>query len=321
MLSLFGLDAASWLVVWGRGVETSPMRDGEPGASEAISILSGEPFAVSRREIHHYGWPGLVALGAHVVVIIGALVGFARLPQPPDSSELVVPTTLVFRIEAGPGGGGGGGGEESPTPASVLKIEGDDVAAQAMDPAPKEPLVFEPEVAVPPEPESELEVAGSQVDAPFVPAAPDSVRQKGVLEEGVPGPDSAGAGTGGGAGTGSGTGRGPGSGPGVGEGEGGGFGGGAHRLGSGVEPPSVIRSVDPDYTEDALRRKIQGNVILEVVILRDGRVGQVRVVKSLDAGLDRNAIAAVQQWRFRPGRLQGQPVAVIAGVVVEFRLY
>lgn len=59
------------------------MRDGEPEASEAISILSGEPFAVSRGEIHHYGWPSLVALVAHVVVIIGALVGFARLPQTP----------------------------------------------------------------------------------------------------------------------------------------------------------------------------------------------------------------------------------------------
>ncbi len=83
----------------------------------------------------------------------------------------------------------------------------------------------------------------------------------------------------------------------------------------------MIRSVDPDYTEDALRRKIQGDVILEVVILRDGRVGQVRVVKSLDPGLDRNAIAAARQWRFHPGRLQGQPVAVIAEIVVEFRLY
>ena len=178
---------------------------------------------------------------------------------------------LVFRIEVGPGGGGGGGGEESPTPASVLKIEGADVAAQAMDPAPKEPLVFEPEVAAPSEPEPEPEVAGSEVDAPFVAAAPDSVHQKGVLEGGVAGPNSAGAGTGGGAGNG--TGRGSGTGPGVGEGEGGGFGGGARRLGSGVEPPSVIRSVDPDYTEDALRRKIQGDVILEVVILRDRAAG------------------------------------------------
>lgn len=290
------------------------MRDGETGAFEPLSILSGEPFAVSRREMHHYGWSGLVALGAHVVVVIGAFIGFARLPQPPDSSELVVPTTLVFRIEAGPGGGGGGGGEESPTPASVLRIEGDDIAAQAMDPAPKAPLVFEPE----PQPEPEL---AASVDAPFVPAAPDSEHQKGVLEGGVPGPESAGPGTGGGAGTGTGTGRGPGTGPGVGEGEGGGFGGGAHRLGSGVEPPSIIRSVDPDYTGDALQRKIQGDVILEVVILRDGRVGQVRVVKSLEPGLDRNGIAAVRQWRFRPGRLQGQPVAVIAEIVVEFRLY
>lgn len=296
--------------------------NGETRSPKAVSILSGEPFAVHHREIHHYGRAGLAALVAHVVAVAVALIGFARLPQPPESSELVIPTTLVFRIEAGPGGGGGGGGEEAPTPASTLKIDGGDTAAQAMDPPPTAPLVFEPEVSVPAdEPELDSEVAASAVDAPFVAAAPDSADQKGVLEGGVSGPESAGPGAGGGAGTGVGTGRGPGSGAGVGEGEGKGFGGGAHRLGSGVEPPSVIRSVDPDYTEVALQRKLQGDVILEVVILQDGRVGQLRVIDSLDPGLDRNAIAAVRQWLFRPGRLQGQPVAVIAEVVVEFRLY
>lgn len=256
------------------------------------------------------------------MVILGVVVGFSRLPHPPASSELVIPTTLVFRIEAGPGGGGGGGGEEAPTSATVLRIEGDDVAAQAVDAASKEPLVFEPPTTAPPhENEPDTESAEAIVDAPLVPAAPDAENQKGVVEEGAAGPESAGPGTGGGAGTGTGTGRGPGVGAGVGEGEGGGFGGGAHRLGSGVEPPSVIRSVDPDYTEDALRRKTQGNVILEVVILRDGRVGQVRVVEGLDAGLDRNAISAVRQWLFRPGRIEGEPVAVIAEIVVEFRLF
>lgn len=297
------------------------MEDSRARSPKPVSILSGEPFAVRRREIHHYSWPGLVALVVHLVVIAVLVIGFARLPQPPEDSELVVPTTLVFRIEAGPGGGGGGGGEESPTPASALKIEGDDVAAQAMDPAPEEPLVFAPEVPAPAD-ESEREVVeAAEVDAPFVPAAPDSLTQKGDVEGGVEGAESAGPGTGGGAGTGTGTGRGPGTGSGIGEGEGGGFGGGAHRLGSGVDPPSLLRRVDPDYTEDALRRKIQGEVILEVVILQDGRVGQLRVVESLDPGLDRNAIAAVRRWQFQPGRLQGQPVAVIAEVVVEFRLY
>lgn len=297
------------------------MEESETQSARPVSILSGEPFALRRREIRHYGRPALVALVIHVVVIGAFVVGFSRLPQPPEDSELVVPTTLVFRIEAGPGGGGGGGGEESPEPASRLKIEGRDPSAQAMDAERAEPLVFASEVASPTdEPEPDVE-GGAEVEAPVVPAAPDAVTQKGVPEGGVEGPESAGSGTGGGAGTGTGTGRGPGTGPGVGEGEGGGFGGGAYRLGSGVDPPALIRRVDPDYTEDALRRKIQGEVILEVVILQDGRIGQLRVVDSLDPGLDRNAISAVRQWLFRPGQLQGQPVAVIAEVVVEFRLY
>ena len=87
-----------------------------------------------------------------------------------------------------------------------------------------------------------------------------------------------------------------------------------------MEPPELRRQVTPEYTDDALARKIEGTVILEVVILKSGRIGPARVLKSLDAGLDEKAIAAVRMWTFLPGRFRGDAVDVIAEIEVEFRL-
>jgi protein TonB len=78
--------------------------------------------------------------------------------------------------------------------------------------------------------------------------------------------------------------------------------------------------VKPDYTEDARRRGLSGDVVLEIVVRSDGRVGAVRVVQGLGAGLDERAVAAVRQWRFSPARRFGTPVDVLVEVAVEFRL-
>lgn len=92
------------------------------------------------------------------------------------------------------------------------------------------------------------------------------------------------------------------------------------RMEGGVEPPKLRRRVTPEYTDDALNRKVEGIVLLEVAILKTGRVGAVRVLRSLDAGLDAKAIAAVREWTFRPGRFQGAVVDVLVELEVEFRL-
>ena len=76
----------------------------------------------------------------------------------------------------------------------------------------------------------------------------------------------------------------------------------------------------PQYTDEALGRKIQGYVILEVVILANGTVGPVRVIRSLDRGLDLKAIEAVRQWKFKPALLQSKPVDVLAEIRVDFTL-
>jgi protein TonB len=123
-------------------------------------------------------------------------------------------------------------------------------------------------------------------------------------------------------GSGSGTGAGSGEGSGLGQGSGGGTGGGVYRPGSGVINPRILREVKPQYTADAMRAKVQGTVLLECVVLPDGSVGRVDVVRSLDPtfGLDQEAVKAAKQWRFQPGTRFGEPVAVLVTIELTFTL-
>jgi TonB family protein len=154
-----------------------------------------------------------------------------------------------------------------------------------------------------------------------VPKPADPVEAPGVLTPPPdPRPAPQGSGAGGGAGTGSGAGVGEGRGPGIGPGSGGGEGGGPYRPGAGIDPPSLQREVKALYTDEARRRGIEGDVVLEIVVRRDGSVGSVQVLRSLDRGLDQRAIDAVRQWRFAPARRNGAAVDVIVQVSVGFQL-
>ena len=84
----------------------------------------------------------------------------------------------------------------------------------------------------------------------------------------------------------------------------------------------MLREVRPNYTADAMRAKVQGTVLIEAVVLPDGTVGQVQVVRSLDTvfGLDQEAIKAAKQWRFAPGTRMGQPVPVLVTIELTFTL-
>ena len=76
----------------------------------------------------------------------------------------------------------------------------------------------------------------------------------------------------------------------------------------------------PVYTDEGRRRAIEGDVVMEIVVRRDGSVGDVRLTRTLGAGLDQRAIAAVKQWRFSPARRQGTPVDILVEVAVGFAL-
>jgi len=87
-----------------------------------------------------------------------------------------------------------------------------------------------------------------------------------------------------------------------------------------VTPPQALDQVPPFYAPDAMRRGVQGSVLLELTVLPDGRVGEIKVIRSLDPDLDRAAVAAATKWRFRPALRNGQPVAAPVTVEMAFTL-
>jgi protein TonB len=239
----------------------------------------------------------------------------ARRAEPsPGPQETEV--QLVFLVSELPlsAGGGGGGGNQQPGPIRRAQGVGSDPITLRVKrrPAPPAP------VAAPPAPAIEAAPSMPSVLLDAKPLASGFFNQTGVPAGGVPSGPSTGPGSGGGVGTGSGTGIGRGRGPGIGPGSGGGTGGGVYRVGGAVSAPRLLEEVRPTYTSDALTNKIQGTVLLEVVVTRDGAASQIRVIRSLDAGLDQQAVAAVAQWRFEPGRLGATPVDVLVRIDVGF---
>jgi TonB family protein len=89
-----------------------------------------------------------------------------------------------------------------------------------------------------------------------------------------------------------------------------------------VKAPRMLREVKPNYTGDAMRARIQGDVLLVCVVERDGKVGEIRVKRSLDSkfGLDNQAIKALKTWTFAPGTLNGEAVPVAVEVQFAFTL-
>jgi len=79
---------------------------------------------------------------------------------------------------------------------------------------------------------------------------------------------------------------------------------------------------DPEYTDEARHRKLQGSVTLRVLVTADGRAGQIRMVKGLGFGLDERAMEKVRIWRFEPAR-DANRKAIAQWVTVEatYRLF
>ena len=95
-----------------------------------------------------------------------------------------------------------------------------------------------------------------------------------------------------------------------------------YKPGNGVTLPAVVKQVKADYTQEAMDAHIEGTVGLQVVVLADGAVGDVKVTQSLDPtyGLDQQAVKAIKQWQFKPGTKDGKAVAVQVDVMIRFTL-
>jgi protein TonB len=94
---------------------------------------------------------------------------------------------------------------------------------------------------------------------------------------------------------------------------------GALRVGGTIKPPMKVHHVSPAYPFDAQQARVQGVVIIEARIERDGSVSATKVLKSIPM-LDDAAVDAVRQWRFEPTLLNGQPVPVLMTTTVNFAL-
>jgi TonB family protein len=291
----------------------SRQRSASPEPAAATEHLTLRTADSRPAEVHFkFETPGSRLGGALGASIIGHLAFIAfwalLLWIVPDSvREAILPDELprqiVWLAEPGPGGGGGGGNER-PEPPKPAELPGQEkISVPAVKP---EPIAPAPE-PTPLEPLEQLTIPAQTMAA----ATETSI---GTLDSG----DASSLSTG----SGSGTGAGSGTGSGLGAGSGGGTGGGVYRPGSGIVNPRVLREVKPQYTADAMRAKVQGTVLLECVILPDGSVGRVDVVKSLDPtfGLDQEAIKAARQWRFAPGTRFGEPVAVLVTIELTFTL-
>lgn len=93
-----------------------------------------------------------------------------------------------------------------------------------------------------------------------------------------------------------------------------------YKPGPGITAPVVVKETRPAYTRAAMEAKIQGTVLLQCVVTAKGSVRHVKVLRSVDPGLDEEAVKTLKQWTFAPGKKDGKAVAVQVDVEMTFVL-
>lgn len=92
------------------------------------------------------------------------------------------------------------------------------------------------------------------------------------------------------------------------------------QVGGDVKAPVKVHAPQPKYTELARKARIQGIVIVQAVINKQGEVTDAKVLKGLPMGLDQEALNAIRSWKFEPATLNGKPVDVYYNLTVNFTL-
>jgi protein TonB len=274
--------------------------DIEPVSRRALPTAPVLLFAdrmTSRRSLSSTAFA--VGLHAAAILLIAILVGSQMRPAPLKTQAQLIslaapPPPVASRMKAMGGGGG------QPGVAPVSKGTPPKFSAQQIVPL-KAPPLDRPKIAV----EPTIDVQQNLKMATAMP----NIGMANAPNIGV----STGNGRGSGLGSGNGNGMGPGS--------GGNTGGGVREVGGGVSAPIEIYRVDPEFSEEARKAKLTGDVMLNLWVDSKGRVTHVSVLKGLGMGLDEKAIEAVKQFRFKPAMENGKPVTVELNIDVNFQIF
>jgi periplasmic protein TonB len=229
--------------------------------------------------------------------VVATHVDFTLYAPPPPPK--VMPVAKVQ------GGGGGGGAHQvvAPTRGHLPTV----VARMPML-QPQILRIENPKLAAEPS-----EMVKMQDNSKLPNLGMNDSTQVSLASQGKGGGSGFGQGLGGGIGAGHGIGAGPGS--------GGGYGGGLMSVGGGVSAPTVVHSVEPEFTPEARQANFQGNVAIQLIVDAQGNPQDIRVIRRLGMGLEEKAIEAVRQYKFRPAMYQGHAVAVQIVIDVDFHLH
>jgi protein TonB len=263
--------------------------------------LESKPIAVvDRMKVKRDPTSTAIAVVLHGLVflliafLLAKKIKFAAPVKEQVMTEVNIPPMAPIRTKSM----GGGGGQHDTTP--VTKGTPPKFADRQIIP-PKAPPLEPPKINIQPTIEVQKDVHMAS-----------SIPQIGVANSPLVGMSM---------GNGHGTGLGSGNGSGLGPGSGGNTGGGPRRIGGGVSPPSVIYSVEPEFSEEARKAKVAGNVLVGLWIDEKGMPSHVHVVRGIGMGLDEKAVEAVKQWRFKPAMENGKPVLVELNIEVNFQIF
>jgi TonB family protein len=87
-----------------------------------------------------------------------------------------------------------------------------------------------------------------------------------------------------------------------------------------LQPVEILAKPNPQYTDEARKLGLEGEVLVQVVFPASGPVQVVRVIKGLGHGLDESAMHAAEQIRFKPASQNGKPVDFPATVHIVFQI-
>jgi protein TonB len=241
-----------------------------------------------------------VALNLVLLLIFVFVVHQTPLGQPPHlidrifSESLTVPPSLLVKSPLASGGGGGSAGVTPPSQGNPPKF-----AVVQLSPPQVKP-VDDAKLAVDPTIDAQVHMASSPL------------ANVGVLSSTLAG-SSLGNTRGHGVGIGVDDGYGPGRDHGT--------GGHIYSPGGSVSAPQVLYAPEPEFSEEARKEKVSGNVLVYLQVDANGHPMNVRVLRGIGLGLDQKAIEAVSHYKFKPAMLNGKPVAVEMQVDVNFQIF